>query len=369
MGKSSAPTPDYAAAAASQGAANKETAIAQANLNNPNMVTPYGSSTYSGATDGSGRGTVTQVLSPAEQAKLDASNAIQQQSLGILSGDMPNIQKALSGDFGMSGSAISGFDPKYQIGQTQTQLGPTGQIQTGLNFSKGAQSPDASDSARQAVTNALYQTGSQYLDPQFKNQGQDLDAKLANQGITPGSEAYDRAKQELALQKQSAYSDLTNRSTSGGVDAMNTMFGMGMQARQQNVGEKTTQGEFANSAQAQQLQQVLAALQANNAGVAQQANIAGQSSQLQNQARQQNYAEYSQNRTMPINMLNALLSSGQVNNPQFQPITPTGINAAPIMQGAQLQGQANAAQASANAGILGSGMGAAGTIGAAMVMM
>jgi hypothetical protein len=333
------------------------------------MITPYGQSIYSGPNDGSGRGTITQTLSPAEQAKLDASNRIQSGSLGILESDLPNIQKALSGDFGLSGSALSGFDPKYAIGTTQTQLGDAGPIQKALNFSGGPGMPDASDATRQAVTNALYQQGSQYLDPQFKDKSDALTAQLANQGITPGSEAYDRAQQQLSLQSQKAYSDLGNTATSGGIDAMNKMFGMGMSARQEGVGEEEAKGQFANSAQAQQLQNLLAALQANNAGVGQQANIAAQSTQLQNQARQQNYAEYAQNRTMPINMLNALLSSGQVNNPQFQPITPTSIAPAPIMAGTQMQGQANAAGQSANAAQSGQMMGTIGTIAGTALMV
>ena len=150
---------------------------------------------------------------------------------------------------------------------------------------------------------------------------------------------------------------------------MNKMFGMGMQARQEGVGETEAQGQFANSAQAQQLNNLLAALQANNAGVAQQANIAGQIVTAADQARQQNYAEYAQNRTMPINMLNALLSTGQVNNPQFQPITPTSIAPPPIMQGVQMQGQANAAGQSANAAQSGQMMGTIGTIAGTALMV
>ena len=49
MGKKSpkAPAaPDPAATAAAQGAINRETAIAQARLNQYDEVTPYGSSTY-----------------------------------------------------------------------------------------------------------------------------------------------------------------------------------------------------------------------------------------------------------------------------------------------------------------------------------
>ena len=42
---------------------------------------------------------------------------------------------------------------------------------------------------------------------------------------------------------------------------------------------------------------------------------------------------------MPINELMAMLGGTQVNQPQFQQMTPTNIQPTPIMQGAQLQGQ------------------------------
>jgi hypothetical protein len=63
-------------------------------------------------------------------------------------------------------------------------------------------------------------------------------------------------------------------------------------------------------------------------------------------------------------MYNALLEGGQVNNPTFQPTQPTSITPAPIMQGAQLQGQANAANQSARAGIFGNALNALGTTAA-----
>jgi hypothetical protein len=367
MGKSSPPPIDYTAAAASQGAANKETAIAQANLNNPNMVTPYGTSTYTGPDDGSGRGTLTQVLSPAEQAKLDASNAIQQQSLGILSGDMPNIQSALSGPFGMAGAPIQGYDPKYAIGTTKTDanLGAGGPIQSGLNFAGSPGLVGTDPATRQAIANATYQQGAQYLDPQFAQEQSDLTSKLANQGITPGSDAYNREMLNFQNQKQRAYSDLTNSSILGGNAAQAQLAQTALANRGQISGETQASGQFLNAAQQQAVNELLSNLQANNAGVAQQANIAQNSTQLANAGRAQAYQEYANNRTMPINMLNALLSSSQVNNPTFQPTQPTAITPAPILQGATLAGQQNAATSSANAAGTGQAMGLVGTLGMA----
>lgn len=67
------PAPDYTGAAVAQGVANKESAIASSLLNNPNVVNPYGTQTWTGGEDGS-RPTLTQILSPEQQALLDQSN-------------------------------------------------------------------------------------------------------------------------------------------------------------------------------------------------------------------------------------------------------------------------------------------------------
>jgi hypothetical protein len=336
MGKHAPPAPDYTQAAKDQGAANLETAKTQALLNNPNMVTPYGSSMYTMGPDG--RPTMTQTLSPAEQAKLDASDQAQKSILGILNGDMGNISDALSGPFGLKGGPLQGgYDPRSRVADQQENL----------DFSGAPAMPTADEAARQAVTNAVYSQGARFLDPQFKQAQNDQAAQLANQGIVanPGdpNSAYSKATDQLARQKMEAYGNLGDQATQTGIGALSTLFGMGMQARQQGVNEITTKGQFHNQAATTQAQ------------------IAQALAQLEGNQRGQAYGEYSSNRTMPLNMLNALLSSSQVNNPTFQPTTPTSITPAPLLQGAQLQGQSNAATASANNGLLGSILGAGGS--------
>jgi hypothetical protein len=166
-------------------------------------------------------------------------------------------------------------------------------------------------------------------------------------------------------QKQRAYSDLTNSSILGGNAAQAQLAQTALANRGQISGETQASGQFLNAAQQQAVNELLSNLQANNAGVAQQANIAQNSTQLANAGRAQAYQEYANNRTMPINMLNALLSSSQVNNPTFQPTQPTAITPAPILQGATLAGQQNAATSSANAAGTGQAMGLVGTLGMA----
>lgn len=332
------PAPDFAGAAKEQGAANLEVAKLQSLTNNPNQVTPYGSSTYTMGPDG--RPIRTDTLSPAEQAKLEAANRVQQGSLNILEEDMPNIRNALVQPFGMPGGSLQGG---YAPG-----TGPTDTVQTRLDYSGAPAMPTASDATRRAVTDAMYSEGARFLDPQFAQKRSSLDAMLANQGIVrnPGEagSAWGQEQANLGREEMGAYGDLRDRSVQSGIGAMQSLYDMAMRGRQQGVNELTTKGTFRNAANVQQNQtaQALAQLIGNQRG--------------------QGFQEYTANRTMPINMLTALLSGSQVNNPTFQPTTPTSITPPPIFQGAVEQGKANAADASSQQAGLGNWLGLAGKI-------
>ena len=327
--------PDYTQAAIAQGAANKETALAQALLNNPNTYTPFGSQTWSGPVDGTGRPTLTQTLSPAEQEKLNQANRIQSGSLNILEGNLGNLDRALSGSFRMPGQALTDYDPRYA---------PTGRTPTSLNLSGIPGMPQADAGVLQQVEDAMYGQGSQYLDPQYRQMEQALTSRLANQGIVPGTEAYNDASENFRLGKQKAYGDLRNSAILGGQQAMQDLYNLALSGRQQGFNESLGQGQFAQQ------------------GIGQQAQIASNQAGISNQGRAQNLNELVQEKTMPLNQINALLTGSQVNNPQFQPTTPTSITPPPLLQGAQLQGQANAADSSRKSGFWGQVLGAAGNI-------
>jgi hypothetical protein len=379
MGKASAPpAPNYTQAAQQQGVSNVETAYAQNVLNNPNMTTPYGSSTYTpGAQigtnpDGSpiyGPGSEVQTLSPAQQGLLNSSNQAKQTSLNILNQDAPNIQNALLQPFGYSqavpqGGYLPGTGPTQSM---QYGIGATGPIQGQINTAGVSPVPQAGQGFLNQVEQAQYAQGAQFLNPQFQQAQTALTGQLANQGIMPGSAAYNTAVNNLALQQTGAYQNLINNSITSGQQAAQGLFGMQLAGNQTGFGEAQQSGQFANAAQSQQVQELLAQMQAANAAVGSQASIASNEAQLAAQEQAQGYQQYATNRTMPINMISALLNGSQVTNPTFNAYSPTAIQTTPIMQGAIAQGQANAAGASANAGKMGSGLGALGTIGAAAV--
>lgn len=170
MGKSSPQqpaAPNPAATAAAQASANKETAIAQSQLNQVNQVTPYGSLEYSdrGKTaEGIPQYTATQTLAPAQQQMLDLTN-----QAGIKYGQTAN----------------------QQLGAVSDRLSQP------LDFSSLGQAPQANQQAWDNAYNSIIQRNQPQQDAQRKA----LETQMANQGIGLGSTAYNDAMQNFARQQ------------------------------------------------------------------------------------------------------------------------------------------------------------------------
>lgn len=198
MGKSSpsapaAPAaPDPAATAAAQTQSNKDTSLFNFTLNNPNVTSPLGSSTFtSHGTDANGSPVYNQniTLSPAEQALFDQNNQNLLQQGQVAGTTLQGVQNTMNTPYDLAG----------HVSPTPSQQDLMGNLND--------------------TRNALYQQRTQYLDPQFSQQDQQLEAKLVNQGIPRGSQAWNNAMQMQNLQKQSAYSDAASNAISGGTAA------------------------------------------------------------------------------------------------------------------------------------------------------
>ena len=180
--------PDPTTTANAQTASNEATASYNFGLNNPNVVSPLGSNTYTPGTDANGNPQYTQTidLSPAEQQILtqNQNNTIQQGQNAQTA--QQNVTNLLQTPYNLQGN----------IPQT---------------LSGGDQQKDL-----QNAENSLYSQQTQYLDPQFQQGQAQLQSQLANQGIPPGSPAYNTAMQNFGLQKQQAYQSAMNQATSGG---------------------------------------------------------------------------------------------------------------------------------------------------------
>jgi len=229
------------------------------------------------------------------------------------------------------------------------------------------------------------------LEPQMARQRVSTETQLINQGLRPGSEAYNNAATLLGQQEndqrtqavlQGLGLDMSANAqgygqalTSGqfGNQAQAQNFGQGNiaqgifnAAQAQNFGQGTTAQNTANQAAGQNYTQNFNTVAQNNAAQAQQFAQTAQRAAFENQARQQALAEAIQQRQMPLNEISALMSGSQIANPQFQSYTGANIAAAPIAQTMQnaytaQQNAYNQQVASQNADTAGLfGLGAAG---------
>jgi hypothetical protein len=407
MGKASAPpAPDYGAAARQQGAANVETAQAQAMLGNPNVFSPYGQRTVTYApalsqqnfnssqylqsnpdlqaggftpdmayqhfvNSGQREGrqgyyndpnlmqpTVTEQFTPEgmqryqqEQRIIGNLGGVAEQGLGRVSSAMeqPFTTQGLPGQVSSVGQGNYAMGP--QANNLQTGYGSGGQIQGQLDYSGAPQLPGVDDFSadRRRVEDALMARINEQYDRDFEAQ----QGQLLQRGFAPGTQASNQRMQQLDRARNDA---MFNALMAGGQE-QSRLFGMGLQARQQGIGEINNQGQFANAAQAQGNAQNQGQAQFYNQAMQNQFGMEQQSAQMQNQvaqaqmqeamqnanlanqARQQGLQEQAFLRQIPLNELNALRTGSQVQAPQFQPYQGAQIGQTPIFGAAQATAQ------------------------------
>ena len=264
MGKSAPtppPTPDYTGAAAAQGVANVEAARVGSKLSNPNMYTPYGTQLISYDGD---QPTITQTLTPQAQKTLEEQQNTQYQLASLSSKG--------------AGLASNVLDKSFNFG------GPS--VQTSLDLSNVAKMPvNAGMTGQEAIMSRL--------EPSLAKQRTSTETQLINQGLRPGTEAYDNAIQLLGQQENDART----------------------QAALTGINLDTS---------------------ANALGY----NQALQGAQFGNTAQQQALAQAIQSRQMPLNEITALMSGSQIQNPQFGAYSGSNVAAAPVFAATQAQGQA-----------------------------
>jgi hypothetical protein len=319
LGKSSS-APDPYATAAAQTQSNQQTANYNADLNRVDQYTPYGSSVYTTTgTSASGAPAYRQDVTLAPLAQQELDNELQQNAdlsklgYGLYAQASNSLAKPVSTD-GLP--ALSGAPTG---GAIQSSLGSAGATQGSLDYSKLAALPDANSfgDAAKAASDAAYKSATARLDPQYANYQSDMDAKLANQGVVQGSEAYNRAQDELGRQRTDAYGQAENSAYQQGLAAQQQGYGQALSTRQQGATEATTAGTFLNAAQQQQFDQMSQSGAFANAAQAQAYAQQLSGASANNAARAQGLQEQSTLATMPLNQLQALRSGTQVTNPTF----------------------------------------------------
>ena len=99
-------TPDYAAAATAQGVANRDTAITQGYLNNPNVVGPLGGQTvtFDPVTN---QPTITQNLTPTAQATLESQQRVQQGMANLGETSLTSARNIIGTPFQYTGPGVT----------------------------------------------------------------------------------------------------------------------------------------------------------------------------------------------------------------------------------------------------------------------
>ena len=199
--------PSPAAQAAAQTSANESTGLFNFALNNPNTYTPYGSQTFtSNGNDANGNPTYNQniTFSPTQQALYDQSTANQTQQGQIASTALQGVNQQFNTPYDVQG-AVGGMTP--------SQADLTGDYNNQYN--------------------TLYNQQTAYLDPQEQNTQNQLDASLANQGILPGSAAYNNAEDEQNRNKTFAYQQAADQAQAGAGAEQSRLADLGLQNQQQ----------------------------------------------------------------------------------------------------------------------------------------
>ena len=379
--KSSAPaTPDYTGAAKATAAGNLQAAQEATVANRPNMMTPWGNSTWSqgqsldqnaynaamqkynagstqatpgsytqgwtaGGNDsgmqptqtwnpgtagttqgampnqadymtGNGQWSNNVSLSPSQQALFDQSNNLQTGLFNSQNSALDRVSSTMSQPCDTSGLPAAGsvLDPnslKYGdvldingLPKSGTAFNPTGQTLAQYD-------PNGS-------TNTATQAIMSRVNPQLNMQEESLRTRLANEGVNPGSEAWNNEMRQFGQQKNDAVTQAGLQGINLGMQQSQTGFGQGLQNRNLVSSEQAQGFNQQNS-----LQSLAAALQQQRYG--QQSNNNSQYMQAQNQGFGQSttnrnnalgLAQYQ--RGLPMNELNALRTGNQVSAPTFQ---------------------------------------------------
>lgn len=240
--------------------------------------------------------------------------------------------------------------------------------------------------ARKRYEKAAFDSADGLLSRRYNTDEQSLRDSLALQGLNPMSQASGQATSSFYDSKNAAYNQLANQSILTGNQMANADYASqlaGFNATNAARGQAFTQANqsFANALQQYAASNAVRQQGYNNAMTSYGADLQGQGTA--NAARQQAYAnamnrwqsEYAaakNKRDMPLNELNALLTGQQVQMPQFPGYAMQANVAGPDIMGAtnaQYQGQLGAwnAQQASDSSTTGSVLGAAATIGAAML--
>lgn len=375
MGKPKSPkAPDPIETGKAQTGTNVATAIANQVGQMVGQNTPYGSKSYeqsgnftftdptTGQSYSLPRWTENISLTPDGQYLQQGQIATQKNLSDLAVSQSGRLESLLASPLDTSGLPARPNAPglamqAFNHGAARKNIAGAGNIQGNLNTGPNAQRNIAGAGAitrsynndfsqdRTRVEEALMSR----LNPQMAQDRSSLENRLRQQGITPGSAAWDREMDQIGraqtdarmqailaggqeqsrmvgLEAQRAAFENAAQGQQFGQNATRTQFAN--DALQQDFARRQAAAQFGNQAQAQQFGQNAAQQQAYNSALAQNQDrafrmaafgntAAQQQFQMQNDARNAALNEAFQLRQSPINEIMALQSGSQVQTPTF----------------------------------------------------
>ncbi|NBS94219.1 MAG: hypothetical protein EBT27_10955, partial [Betaproteobacteria bacterium] len=333
-GKASAPpAPDYLGAATAQAQASEKATNTQNFANRPVINTPFGTQSWdtNAVIDPASGQKVTQwtqntTLAPGLQDALDYQLDTQLGRSQLASGFMDRV----------ANEYVKPFD--YASLPKMAQVNAPASLMTNVtDYTPGLKTafsfgdlPQIDSSFRNTVADQLMER----MRPVHDYQQSQLETKLANQGFTQGSEAYNRALNELnqrqAMERFQALDQSGNEAQ--------RLFDMQMNSQKTGYDQNQGAAQFQNTALKQAADADIARMNAMNAATSNQQTINQNYANYQNQLRQQAIAEQMQRRGMSLNEMNALLTGQQVSMPQMPSFQTAGRAETPNILGATQMG-------------------------------
>lgn len=156
-------------------------------------------------------------------------------------------------------------------------------------------SVEASDEARKRAEEAQFNSYMNYMQPQFDRQTSDLATSLQNKGLAVGSEAYQRAMNDLQDNQNRAINQASYDATTAGQNAYS-----------QSLADSINAGNFGNTAQLSYINQLLAQLEGSLSSY----DVAMDKYAAQNNLASQQYAAKQQAANNRSALVNSLISGG-----------------------------------------------------------
>lgn len=153
------------------------------------------------------------------KAAIDTSNASRYNT----SGPNGSVSWTLRPGADPANPQVGDYIQTTSLSPGQQGLYDSGLANQNLQASAAGQQLGALNTGPQAIGDAIYNKQTQYLGQNFGDQTNALETQLQNQGLTEGSDAYDRALRNLRQTQDSAYTTAADNATIGADSAQNNM--------------------------------------------------------------------------------------------------------------------------------------------------